>query len=118
MECLSSVYPLREPAWYRAGEQSQAQQDSALVVAQAAPRAAQSPAPADTGNVPMTDVTVTAQKDRQPKEGAAKAEAGNGFVERKQNETATQDTVTKEAITWSAVRARQTSSRRSICCLP
>jgi len=48
-----------------------------------------------TGNVPTTEVTVTAQK---PKEGSAAAGTGNGFVERKQNETANQETVTKEAI--------------------
>jgi len=52
-------------------------------------------APATT-SVPTTEVTVSAPK---PKEGSAAAVTGNGFVERKQNETATVDTVTKEAIT-------------------
>ncbi len=99
-----------------AGEQSQAQQDSALVVAQAAP-AAQSPAPADTGNVPMTEVTVTAEKGKAPKAGSAQAQPGNGFVEPKQNQTATQDTVTKEAIT-SVGGPGQTNILKALDLLP
>ena len=95
---LSSVYPLREPAWYGPESKVRRNRNSALVVTQAAP-AAQGSAPADTGNVPMTEVTVKAQKEKTSAKQRGSAGTGNGFVERKQNETATEDTVTKEAIT-------------------
>ena len=35
--------------------------------------AAQATPPADTGNVPTTEVTVTAEKEKKPKEGSAEA---------------------------------------------
>ena len=67
----------------------------------AAPSATTTTTP-DTGNVPMTEVTVKAQKENQPQQSSVFAGTGNGFVERKQNETDTVDTVTKEAITTVA----------------
>jgi iron complex outermembrane receptor protein len=81
-----------------------ASSDAQTVVAQtqitppAVPSATNTTVPG-TQNVPTTEVTVTAQKEKQqPKEGSVAAGTGNGFVEPKQNETANQDTVTKEAI--------------------
>ena len=56
----------------------------------------------DTGNVPTTEVTVKAQKENQPRQSSVFTGTGNGFVEPKQNETDTVDTVSKEAITTVA----------------
>ncbi len=77
-----------------------AQTDANAPAASVATPSPTATAPSGTGSVPMTEVTVKAQKEKQQsQEGSAAAGTGNGFMEVKQNETATEDTVTKEAIT-------------------
>jgi iron complex outermembrane receptor protein len=54
------------------------------------------PAAAPDARVPVTEVTVKAEKEKQA-QGTA-AETPGGFLERKQNETSTQNTVTRQGI--------------------
>ena len=78
--------------------------DGQTTVTQAAP-APQPVAPSDKGSVPMTEVEVKAQKEKQqsqqPRQSSVFAGTDNGFVDMKSNQNATDNvgTATKEGIT-------------------